>query len=88
MQPIELPIAAQLTNQFSFILEPTGSQPIYYMPETFGVPTTESPTMIVPGDIDAELTDYVARMAGTPFDLDRDLEAASVEHLLSDPDDV
>ena len=34
---------------------------------------------------DRELADFIARYAGTELDLDQDLEAAAVEHLLNQP---
>ena len=93
MQPIEPGIkpaeplfAEGLTNQFSFILESMG-QPAIYVVSGACAPAMGFPSPTLP-EVDAELADYVARMAGTPFDLDKDLEAASVEHLLSDSDDM
>ncbi len=39
-------------------------------------------------EVHASIAKYAAEHAETPVDLDSDLEAASIEHLLADKDDI
>jgi hypothetical protein len=98
MQPLETPFRDEITNfsppdtepslfQFSFILDARTTQPIivYQTAPTRGFSRLRR--VILRPDLEAELADYVAKMAGTEFDLDPSLEAASIERILSLSDD-
>ncbi len=71
--------------QFSFILDARCAQPslIYRVTPARGIPRGLPHRR----DLEVELTDYVERMAGTAFDLDPALEAASIEYILSTQSD-
>jgi hypothetical protein len=90
MQPLESLFRERFSNfappeaspslfQFSFILDARCTQPILI----YRVPTQAPRLPPRPGNVEAELADYVEKMAGTAFDLDPELEAASIEHILS-----
>ena len=93
MQDFDKPFREELTNfappppepsllQFSFILESGCTQPmiIYHATPSRGARSRRVHT--AGENIEAQLAEYVERMAGTEFDLDRTLENASIQHLM------
>lgn len=98
MQALDTKIRTDLTNfeppeseasllQCSFVLDAHCTQPmvIYHTGSSRGLSRLRR--VVVHRDLDAELADYVERMAGTEFDLDAALEAASIEHIVSADDE-
>jgi hypothetical protein len=95
MQPLVSPFSKQPTNfkiepepvvlQGTFVLDMSGVQPIFLPSGRLARPRRIDRMRRM--ELEAELASYVEHMAGTPFDLDPALEAASIQHILSSDSD-
>lgn len=94
MQPLKTQFRDELTNfepperepsllEFSFILDSRCTQPMIIYSTVSGRAFPRFRRAAPRRDVEAELADYIERMAGTEFDLDPVLEAASIEHIVS-----
>lgn len=78
------PPAETSSLKFSFILESDCTQPMimyHGISLRCGIPRHRN-VSVPPENIQAQLAEYVERMAGTEFDLDRTLEGAAIQHLM------